>query len=171
MQETEFLGHRWCVVCREIKPLAAFDHRRKHTTCSTCNRKGWLPPGYLDAYPAGTPLPFGPPPWRYPLTIQQKAVLEQVQVAVCAICGGPPPLVVDHKHDRNRFVRGLLCCNCNNGLGFFLDSPERLRKAAEYLEKPVLPMKSTATRSWVLSRARGTSDATTVATDETGTPV
>jgi len=32
-------------------------------------------------------------------------------------------------------VRGLLCSNCNNGLGRFLDSPELLRIAALYLEE------------------------------------
>ena len=40
---------------------------------------------------------------------------------------------VDHCHKTNK-LRGLLCGNCNKGLGFFKDSPLFLRQAASYLE-------------------------------------
>lgn len=63
----------------------------------------------------------------------------------CAICGAKPgsrKLDVDHDHsccDRNgscgECVRGLLCINCNHGIGKFLDDPEILLKAAGYLLK------------------------------------
>lgn len=54
----------------------------------------------------------------------------------CEICGQKPTdsLCVDHIRD-TKMVRGLLCRACNLGLGTFKDSPERLRKAAEYLER------------------------------------
>jgi recombination endonuclease VII len=59
----------------------------------------------------------------------------------CAICGNPPSgqgtsmarLHIDHDHDTGR-IRGLLCGRCNPGLGYFLDSPARLRVAADYIE-------------------------------------
>lgn len=59
------------------------------------------------------------------------------QHEVCAICdtddwGGKGPQV-DHCHTSGR-VRGVLCTNCNIGLGNFRDDPDCLRRAVEYLE-------------------------------------
>jgi hypothetical protein len=70
----------------------------------------------------------------------------------CAICGGEgflmktthwSKLVVDHDHDTGA-VRGLLCHNCNRGLGLFKDNPQALREAADYLERATtIPQGST----------------------------
>ena len=43
-------------------------------------------------------------------------------------------LDVDHCHDSGK-VRGLLCSNCNRSLGWANESPEILRRLAEYIEK------------------------------------
>ena len=41
---------------------------------------------------------------------------------------------IDHNHS-TELVRGILCLNCNNALGFFRDSIPRLKSAIKYLQK------------------------------------
>jgi hypothetical protein len=64
------------------------------------------------------------------------ALIEK-QGGVCAICGRTPTRLaswhVDHCHDTG-LVRGVLCIDCNQGIGKFHEDPARLRAAADYLE-------------------------------------
>lgn len=77
---------------------------------------------------------------RYGITPDQYDAIYYKQGGGCAICGRPAPregnrwerLHVDHDHNSGR-VRGLLCMNCNQGLGNFKDSAELLKSAVEYL--------------------------------------
>lgn len=75
----------------------------------------------------------------------------------CAICGTTDPgasrFHIDHDHgccptdpSCGRCIRGVLCRGCNMALGIMADNPERLRAAADYIEKhgqtmtaPILP--------------------------------
>lgn len=50
----------------------------------------------------------------------------------CAICGGKQRLHVDHCHDAGH-IRGILCSECNLGLGKFHDDADRIERAALYL--------------------------------------
>lgn len=79
---------------------------------------------------------------KYGLTPEQFEAMARAQHFLCAICrqspcdipGGRGLLHVDHDHETGR-VRGLLCVNCNVGLGYFFDTPALLREAAAYLER------------------------------------
>lgn len=52
----------------------------------------------------------------------------------CDICGGKTAkMAIDHDHGTGE-VRGLLCGNCNTGLGLFGDDVDTLEKAIEYLK-------------------------------------
>lgn len=62
--------------------------------------------------------------------------------AVCQICGKSEvefarELSVDHCHETGA-IRGLLCINCNVGLGHFKDSPELLQAAIDYLARSLV---------------------------------
>jgi hypothetical protein len=84
---------------------------------------------------------------KFHLTPDQYDEMFKRQNGVCAICEKPCKtrrrLAIDHDHsccprrDRScgRCVRGLLCADCNNGLGRFGDDPELLRVAADYLDE------------------------------------
>lgn len=71
------------------------------------------------------------------MTAEQYAVLVAASNGRCAICDRSPGKTrhhIDHDHDTG-LIRGLLCHNCNRGLGYFLDQPNLLRAAAAYLER------------------------------------
>lgn len=55
----------------------------------------------------------------------------------CDICDSPSEgraLAMDHCHTSGK-VRGMLCSNCNTGLGLFKDSPRLLLTAMDYLQR------------------------------------
>jgi hypothetical protein len=73
---------------------------------------------------------------RYNLTPEDFLKMVEYQQGVCAICKKPPKegrnLDIDHNHKTGK-VRGLLCNNCNRGLGHLQDSKELLHSALVYL--------------------------------------
>ncbi len=76
----------------------------------------------------------------YNITIEEYENLLISQNNKCAICeiefSELLTPYVDHCHVSSK-VRGLLCNNCNFGIGQFKDNPEFCRKAAIYLESLV----------------------------------
>lgn len=74
-------------------------------------------------------------PYKYGISEEDYNRILSKQDGKCAICKKPLDRpYVDHNHI-TKCARGLLCKNCNFGLGQFKDSPEILRKASEYLER------------------------------------
>jgi hypothetical protein len=112
---------KWCGSL--FKPQAP-----SHLYCSQdCKDNGWSN-NYLSR--------------AYSISHKDYENLEEKQEGKCAICGsegfiinkyGFKKIVVDHDHETGK-VRGLLCHNCNRGLGLFQDSSDFLRKAANYLD-------------------------------------
>jgi hypothetical protein len=75
----------------------------------------------------------------YGITLDDYEVIRVKQEFRCAICGLHEQnnrhgrLFIDHDHDTGK-VRGLLCNDCNTGVGKFRDNPMLLHKAAVYVE-------------------------------------
>lgn len=75
---------------------------------------------------------------KYGVTPEQRKQLLDKQNGGCAICRATvgnsqgKPLAIDHDHKTGK-VRGLLCSRCNTGIGQFLDDPELLARARQYL--------------------------------------
>ena len=77
----------------------------------------------------------------YGLTQEQHDAMHTSQNGCCAICGRDKTptrpnhsLAVDHDHETGQ-VRGLLCMDCNRGLGHFRDQINLLQAAIDYLKR------------------------------------
>lgn len=145
-----------CITCKEAKPFEDFQrdkarkdgrnpyckicsHKRarvywqKHRETYLARRKVWqsTPHGKRVSKNIKLKINFG-------ISIEQYEWLVEFQCGRCAICLKPPKegkvLVPDHDHKSGR-LRGLLCPNCNVGIGMLQDSPELLRNAVEYLNQ------------------------------------
>jgi hypothetical protein len=126
-----------CPACGAMKPLDQFPKNKRSRDghafyCKPChNQKGRESRernhGSVRSYHLKA---------RYGITGEQAAEMLDAQDGLCAICRERPADHVDHDHLTGR-VRGLLCFNCNGGLGQFRDDPELLRAALDYLDRHV----------------------------------
>lgn len=75
---------------------------------------------------------------RYGISSDVFEAMLSGQNGKCKICAAPhtkeKPLVLDHSN-RDALIRGLICSDCNLGLGWFRDSVEFLKRAILYLER------------------------------------
>jgi hypothetical protein len=81
---------------------------------------------------------------NFNLSFQKFFEMLTAQDNKCALCSDLFEVTpaIDHDHSCcsgvkscGKCVRGLLCHRCNTALGSFRDSPELLRKAADYIER------------------------------------
>ena len=134
MQKAAPEGRRWCSGCEQYRLLKFFgrDSQRHYSRCKPCRR-----------------AQFRAAKWKktFGITPEQYEQIKDVQGGRCAICqvanGATKALAVDHDHRHcgkgagcPSCIRGLLCSNCNNMLGFARDNPEVFRRAMEYLNDP-----------------------------------
>lgn len=110
---------RQCNKCSEVKDLEDFhvpyykknNEKGRSHTCKNCIRK----------------------------QTQETSALKRLHFSptdcLCQLCGTySESLHLDHNHKDGSF-RGYLCANCNQALGKFKDSIDKLKKAIAYLEQ------------------------------------
>jgi hypothetical protein len=139
-------GGRICARCKLVRPTEDFgvDNRyadRYSRECRQCGRdrdqeRAAADPMYRRRYHLKR---------RYGMTLEDYDAMLKRQGGGCAVCHATPGgrvLHVDHDHsccpmdaDKTcgQCIRGLLCDDCNRGLGSFQDNPDLLMAAAAYL--------------------------------------
>ncbi len=145
-----------CSNCKLIKFLTDF-HKDKTGTlgvrhlCKVCSKiysKKWWKKGIVKhrekarLWYQNNPYKSRLFNWRkqgVKISIEEYKNLVISQNGLCAICKQhentcSTKLCVDHDHKTGK-IRGLLCRDCNSGLGHFHEIKESLTKAIEYLEK------------------------------------
>jgi hypothetical protein len=142
-----------CSRCEETKPVEAFSRCQKTKDgrsywCKTCYATYWKENRErIRAYRQGDDVER--------ITARQRAycrkkigfsaqlfdMLLTKQARHCAICRCQitESASADHCHSSGD-PRGVLCNNCNSGLGFFKDDPARLQSAIAYLQSPPATM-------------------------------
>ncbi|MEV0199299.1 endonuclease domain-containing protein [Nonomuraea sp. NPDC050691] len=160
-------GRKYCPRCDDIKERAAFGRNRSSKDgltayCKPCHTRV-MRENKIKNHGSDRNYKLK---YRYGITEDDFGRMLAEQGGLCAICRVVPGTFVDHCHRTGR-VRGVLCFNCNNGLGHFDDNTMLLELAAYYLtgegfwpEFVVPPQASRAdeaarTRTYHLSRRYG----------------
>lgn len=114
------IKHKKCLGCgtMEIK-------HRKNGYCLNCCDKDWSLKRYFGISFKEYLIKGGRQKWQCKIC-KKHIPFEEKRVAKNV-------LHVDHDHNNGK-IRGLLCMNCNNGLGCFKDNPILLQEAKRYLK-------------------------------------
>jgi Recombination endonuclease VII len=135
----------YCKACDSYKVKTDFhkdsSSRRGHTyyckTCATSKARKWHKDNTdNDEYKQAKRNSYFKT--KYNLTLEERISLLREQEGACAICSTPlnpfgTHTHTDHDH-RTGKVRGILCTNCNRGLGHFKDNIKFLESAMNYLQ-------------------------------------
>jgi hypothetical protein len=147
------ITHRYCSKCKQNLPLDYFSPAaisNRHPYCKTCMSKAnkiskIKNRGTYQKYKVKTKLKLRESNMfkKYGLDLNKYKAIHDLQNGLCKICGNPETalqpngrevkdLCIDHCH-KTQVVRGLLCHNCNAGIGHFMDDIKRLKSAIDYL--------------------------------------
>ncbi len=143
------VGGKFCITCKSVKHPDEFPKPNKkqcNRRCRDCacriKRERYLRRGYSEKskeYSRRRRLrnPMEDRFREYGMTLEKYNQMLENQQGKCAICGGGREkqkysFSVDHCHATGK-IRGILCSNCNAGLGFFKDNPQSLTNAITYL--------------------------------------
>lgn len=137
---------RACSICKEIKPGSAFAACRTRpagrSECRAC-RAAITHARYEEGKKTQVDRArWAGVKWRYGITKDDWLAMFDAQGGCCRICGrtltvytggrqDKSKTVTDHCHETGT-VRGILCGNCNLGIGY-LHTPELLTSALTYL--------------------------------------
>ena len=139
--------HKQCSSCNEIKVHSEFHKDKKNLRgkglsyyCKDCaNSKSRLwnkQNSHTVEYKQSKQNTYFK--HKYKFTLEERTQLLRTQNNQCAICGinlneSGTHTHTDHDHFTGK-VRGILCTNCNRGLGHFQDNKEFLMNAIRYLD-------------------------------------
>lgn len=142
-------GTLYCKACQDFKPISSFHkdsssvrgHAYYCKKCATAKTRAHHEQ-YKDNPEYNNRKRNSYYKSKYSISLEERSNLLKTQDNKCAICsidlqytGGHTH--TDHCHTTNK-VRGILCTNCNRGLGHFQDSKYFLQRAIDYLEKDKL---------------------------------
>lgn len=145
------LSSKRCSCCGEVKPTTEFTRQKNrygkwvfHSWCRECNKKRYKK--YRKDNPEKCKRAYSNSKLKkkYGLTPEDLERMLRDQDNKCAICGKELFLHgasvdnskiarVDHNHETGE-IRGLLCNDCNRGIGLLKDNPLFLANAIKYLE-------------------------------------
>jgi hypothetical protein len=128
-----------CIRCGKTRLLKFFTYYdkkngKRRNTCKDCQNivNATMPNAILTRRNTILRREFG-------ITHKEYIQILKLQNGVCAICKTKPivgkNLCIDHCHETGK-IRGLLCFNCNTGLGHFKDNMNLLTSAQNYITTP-----------------------------------
>ena len=130
-----------CSRCKEEKPVEAFSKLKQakdglRHACRECLSKDY----YDNLESRRATIRNSTLKYRYGITQEEYEEIFNKQEGRCSICDKTSNryltnnLDIDHDHNTGK-VRGLLCNNCNRGIGHLQEDVNILRKAIEYLKE------------------------------------
>ena len=129
-----------CPSCKNLKNLNEFHKNRTckdgHSCyCKKCSNQMAKKKGRVRPLTAEMSRRYAIT--RHGITVDEynsRMIEQDYRCAICGMISFDRVLHIDHCHTTNK-VRGLLCNNCNSGLGMFRDELNILIAAANYLIK------------------------------------